>query len=81
MSLARAVRKVAAEEWVLSDQNAPLLFDRLTAEWALAHACHASVAAEIERYRRALQGIASCATDCGSCQMLRAVAAEALGQL
>lgn len=37
------------------------------------------VQALLERYRLALQGIASCATNCGSCQMLRAVALEALG--
>lgn len=44
-------------------------------EWELAHAPQAK---ELERYRLALLGIASCSTQCSGCQMLADVAREAL---
>lgn len=31
----------------MSDENKPLLFDRLTYEWARIHACHVSIAERI----------------------------------
>lgn len=62
----------------MSDENAPLLFDRMTVEWATAHASHVSVVELLKRYRKALHGIASCGTACGCCRMHQQVAAEAL---
>ncbi len=64
---------------VIADER-PLLFDKLTAEWALAHATHASVAAELERYRNALGGIASCSTACGCCRLHVELALRALNE-
>jgi hypothetical protein len=59
-------------------EHKPLMFDAMVVEWATAHACHATVAAQLERYRLALGGIASCATDCGCCRLHAQIAATAL---
>lgn len=52
-----------------------LMAAQMRAEWELAHA---PVLAELERYRLALQGIASCSTACGCCAMHVRIAVEAL---
>lgn len=52
-----------------------LMRAQMQAEWEIAHAPQL---AELDRYRNALGGIASCASHCAGCQMLAEVARRAL---
>jgi hypothetical protein len=57
----------------------PLLMEaQMRAEWEMAHA---PALAELERYRLALGGIASCATQCVCCRLHVEVALRALTTL
>lgn len=55
--------------------------DAMRKEWELAHAPQlAELAQTLERYRLALGGIASCATQCACCRLHVEVALRALAR-